>query len=54
MSTEMPVTFAGDVTETTVEVEQGTSKWIETAVAVLFTATAVVFVSFVAVMIGLG
>ncbi|MDR3422890.1 MAG: hypothetical protein P4L80_16870 [Xanthobacteraceae bacterium] len=52
MSTELPVAFVKEATETTIEIQPATSAWIETVVAVVFTAAGVLFVSLVAVMSG--
>jgi hypothetical protein len=52
-STEMPVSFAREAVDDATEVQAARSQWIETAVAVLFTAAAVVFASFLAVVTGL-
>jgi hypothetical protein len=53
MSTELPVALPREATETTAEAQPAAKQWIETAVAVLFTAAAVLVVSFLAVMTGL-
>jgi hypothetical protein len=52
MSIELPTTFINEATETAAELKPATSAWIETAVAVIFTAAGVLFVSLVAVMSG--
>jgi hypothetical protein len=53
MSTEMPVVLANEPAETVVEPSSVTNEWAETALTVLFTAAAVLFVSFIAVVAGL-
>ena len=53
MSMEMPVVLVRDATEAVAETGRATGAWIETAVAALFTISAVVLVSFLAVMTGL-
>jgi hypothetical protein len=53
MSAELPAVFINEATEAAAEVQPATSAWIETAVAVVFTAAAVLFVSLVAVVTGL-
>jgi hypothetical protein len=53
MSAELPVALAAQAPDAAIKTKRETSAWIETAVAVVFTATAVLFVSFVAVMSGL-
>ncbi len=53
MPTDMPAALASEPVETGTEAQPATSEWIETALAVLFAATAVLFVSFFAVMTGL-
>ncbi len=53
MSIEFPAALVHDVVETVVAAEQAASQWIETAVAVLFAASAVLFVSYIAVMTSL-
>jgi hypothetical protein len=52
MSIELPVTLKKAPT-IAFEAKPMSSAWFETAIAVLFTATAVLFVSFVAVMTGI-
>jgi hypothetical protein len=52
MSTELPVAFVREA-ETAAEIQPATIAWIETAVAMVFTAAAVLFVSLVAVVTGL-
>jgi hypothetical protein len=52
-SIEFPAALVHDVAERATEAEQTTSLWAETAVAVVFAASAVLFVSFIAVMTGL-
>jgi uncharacterized membrane protein len=53
MSTEMPAAFAREAAEAADEAQAATSEWIETALAVLFTAAIVLFASFLAVVNGL-
>jgi len=53
MSVEAPVTLADEVAGTAAATETETGTWMETAVAVVFATTAVLFVSFVAVVTGL-
>jgi hypothetical protein len=53
MSTEMPAAAAEPPVEAATERPAATSEWAETALTVLFTAAAVLFVSFVAVVTGL-
>jgi xanthine/uracil/vitamin C permease (AzgA family) len=53
MSTDTPAALASEVAETTVESRSGTAAWVETALTVAFTAAAVLFVSFLAVVTGL-
>ena len=51
MSTNLP---AGNLpAEAVADVEIGVGKWAETALTVLFTAAAVLFISFIAVVAGL-
>ncbi len=51
-STKSPVALV-EAPDAALEVRAKSSAWLETAVAVLFAATAVLFVSFVAVMTGI-
>ena len=57
MSIEMPAAAAGEIAQTAGAAEPGKSiwkrAWFETAIAVGFAVTAVLVVSFVAVMTGL-
>jgi hypothetical protein len=52
MSTELPVALV-EAPDAAPELKPKSSAWLETAVAVLFAAMAVMFVSFVAVMTGI-
>lgn len=52
MSTELPVAFVREP-KTAAEIQRASRAWIKTAVAVVFTAAAVLFVSLVAVVTGL-
>jgi hypothetical protein len=51
MSTDVPAALVDEPAET--ETPAATSEWAETALTVLFTAAAVLFVSFLAVVTGL-
>jgi hypothetical protein len=53
MSIEFPAALVRDVAATAAEAEQAASQRIETAVAVIFAASAVLFVSYIAVMTSL-
>ncbi|HUC51533.1 MAG TPA: hypothetical protein VMA30_19295 [Xanthobacteraceae bacterium] len=54
MSTaDLPADFTDHAAEAIVEAQAAKGRWAETALAVLFAATAVLFVSFVAVVAGL-
>jgi hypothetical protein len=53
MSTDMPAVLAEQPAEVVAEVPSATGEWAETALTVLFTAAAVLFVSFLAVVTGL-
>ena len=53
MSIEIYAALAPEVAETAAA-EPATSQWIETALAVAFTASAVLFISFIAVMTATG
>jgi hypothetical protein len=53
MSIETSTALAADLVESDGEVASESGAWIETALAVVFTVTAVLCVSFVAVMSGL-
>jgi hypothetical protein len=52
-TTDVPADFVDQPVEELVEAEPAPSGWAETALTVLFTATAVLFVSFIAVVTGL-
>jgi hypothetical protein len=52
-TTDVPADFADQPAEELVEAQSASSEWAETALTVLFTATAVLFVSFIAVVTGL-
>jgi hypothetical protein len=52
-TTDVPADFADQPAEELVEAQQASSEWAETALTVLFTATAVLFVSFIAAVTGL-
>ena len=53
MSTDTPAVAADEPVETAVEASAAPSEWAETALTVLFTAAAVLFVSFLAVVSGI-
>jgi hypothetical protein len=53
MSTDMPAAFASEPVEDIAEQHTAAREWAETALTVLFTAAAVLFVSFLAVVTGL-
>ena len=53
MSTDMPAALVDQPAEAAPRPQPATSEWAETALTVLFTAAAVLFVSFVAVVTGL-
>jgi hypothetical protein len=54
MSTiDVPADFASEAAEEQVEAQSASNQWAETALTIVFTATAVMFVSFVAVITGL-
>jgi hypothetical protein len=53
MSTDIPAALAAEPAETAAEVPAATSEWAETALTILFTAAAVLFVSFLAVVTGI-
>jgi hypothetical protein len=53
LSAEWPLALDGATPEMPAAAKSATSAWIETTFTVLFTATAVLFVSLVAVMSGL-
>jgi hypothetical protein len=52
-TTDVPVDFASETAEEEVEAQSASSQWAETALTVVFTATAVLFVSFIAVVTGI-
>jgi uncharacterized SAM-binding protein YcdF (DUF218 family) len=52
-STDLPAGLVDQPAQTTAEVAVATSEWAETALTVLFTAAAVLFISFLAVVTGL-
>lgn len=52
-TTDVSADFTARPAEENVEVQSAATQWAETALTVLFTATAVLFVSFVAVIIGI-
>jgi hypothetical protein len=52
-TTDVPADFADQPAEDLVEAGPASSEWAETALTVLFAATAVLFVSFVAVVTGI-
>ncbi len=53
MSTDIPAALVDEPVEIVAEAPSATSEWAETALTVLFTAAAVLFVSFIAVVTGL-
>ena len=53
MSAEMPAALASDVAETDADAQRARRERIETAIVVLFTVTAVLCASLLAVMTGL-
>jgi hypothetical protein len=53
MSTDISASVAKQVAQTTTESQTGTPVWVETTLAVVFAAAAVLFVSFIAVVTGL-
>jgi len=52
-STDMPAALVEQPAEAVAEAQPARSEWAETALMVLFTAAAILFVSFVAVVTGL-
>ena len=52
-TTDMPADFTDHPAEAPVEAQSASSAWAETALTVLFTAAAVLFVSFIAVVAGI-
>jgi hypothetical protein len=53
MSIDMPAALDDEVVQTAPEARSATTAWLETALTVLFTASAVLFVSFIAVVTGI-
>ncbi|HML09044.1 MAG TPA: hypothetical protein VK430_13065 [Xanthobacteraceae bacterium] len=53
MSTEMPPALAGENAQSPAEAAPAARKWFATALTASFTAAAVLFVSFLAVVTGL-
>jgi hypothetical protein len=53
MSTNVPAALVDEPVGTAAEAPPATNEWAETALTVLFTAAAVLFVSFLAVVTGL-
>jgi hypothetical protein len=53
MSIDMPAACENEAANPGTETQSGAGAWIETALTVLFTAAAVLFVSFIAVVTGL-
>jgi hypothetical protein len=53
MSTDMPAALASETVSAATTVETANDEWFATALTVLFTAAAVLFVSFIAVVAGL-
>jgi hypothetical protein len=53
MSIDMPAALDDEAARTTPEARSATTAWLETALTVLFTASAVLFVSFIAVVTGI-
>jgi hypothetical protein len=52
-TTDVPADFAAQPAEEIAKAQSAPSQWSETALTVLFVATAILFVSFVAVVTGL-
>jgi hypothetical protein len=52
-TTDVPADFTGHPAEESVDTQSARSRWTETALTLVFAATAVLFVSFVAVVTGL-
>jgi hypothetical protein len=52
-TTDVPADFVEQPAEEAVEVQSASGQWAEMALTVLFTATAVLFVSFLAVVTGI-
>jgi hypothetical protein len=53
MSIDMPAALDDEAIQTAPEARSATTAWLETALTVLFTASAVLFVSFIAVVTGI-
>jgi hypothetical protein len=53
MSSDTPASLPGDPVETTAEPAPSVAQWGEMALTVMFTLTALLFVSFLAVVTGL-
>lgn len=53
MSTDTPADFPAEPVETTADAVPPIAQWAEMALTVMFTLTAVLFVSFLAVVTGL-
>ena len=53
MSTDMPAALGDEPAEAAIETAPVAGAWAETALTVMFTAAAVLFVSFIAVVTGL-
>jgi hypothetical protein len=53
MPTDMPAAIAGEVEHTAAEAQAAPGEFAATTLTVLFTAAAILFVSFVAVVTGL-
>jgi hypothetical protein len=52
-TTDVPADFTDQPAEELVEAQSASSAWAETALTVLFTTTAILFVSFIAVVTGI-
>ncbi len=52
-TTDVPAGFTHQAAEESVDAQSGKSQWAETALTLVLTVTAVLFVSFVAVVTGL-
>ena len=52
-TTDVPADFTDHAAEETVEAQSPPSQWAETALTVLFTASGILFVSFVAAISGI-
>jgi hypothetical protein len=53
MSIDMPAALDDEAVQTASEAHSATTAWLETTLTVLFTASAVLFVSFIAVVTGI-